>query len=68
MTPFQKKLHDCLISIGHQAEKIPAPTKEEMKKQFEEFMQAVENDDMKAMRKTSEKLGGVLVRWMVERL
>lgn len=68
MTSQEKKLHDCLIMIGKEAEKANIPTPDDLHRQFDRFMAAIIKQDMRAMTIASRELAGSVAKFMVERL
>lgn len=71
MTPYTKKLHQCLIDTGKSVEnKLPygAPSTEELQELFDDFIYEVDSGDMKDQSIASEKLIVALVKWRVEKM
>lgn len=71
MTPYTKKLHQCLIEIGkavEQREHEKTPNMNDLVALYNSFFEAVAADDMKAMSVTSAELISALVKWRVERV
>jgi hypothetical protein len=69
MTPqYTRKLQSALIAIGKEAEKTATPSPDDLYRQFEQLMTAIDKQDMKAMKAASTELAGSVVKFMVEKL
>lgn len=66
---YSNKLQHDLIQIGKAVEKAQherTPTIIQIEMLYDQFLQAVDKDDMKAMVEASKEFVATLVKWRVE--